>query len=281
MANTAFGAIGAERRVGASLGYASDHLYVNAGIFGSGETIGRNSTTPDEGWGVNGRVVWEPIVDSGKLVHVGVSGYRATNFAANTVTIEDRPGTRIDGGRIVSVAIAGTAPAGGPQTGAKDATFLGAETALVYGPFSLQGEYGRVAINRFGIAPTVRFDGFYAFGSWFLTGESRSFKGGSVDRLKPFNDFDPAAGKWGAVELLVRYDQLDLTDRDLSPLARKATSWTGGINWYLNPNTKFIVNYIRFKGQNSPLYVRTTPAVGTGPRTAAGDVFQSRLQFDF
>ena len=108
MANTAFGAIGAERRVGASLGYASDHLYANVGIFGASETVGRNSTTPDEGWGFNGRVVWEPIVDTDKLVHFGVSGYRATNFAANGVTIEDRPGTRIDGGRIVSVAI--TAP---------------------------------------------------------------------------------------------------------------------------------------------------------------------------
>ena len=99
--------------------------------------------------------------------------------------------------------------------------------------------------------------------------------------MKPFNDFDPSAGKWGAVELLVRYDQLDLTERELSPLARKATSWTGGINWYLNPNTKFIVNYIRFSGQNSPLYVQSTPAVGAGPRTAKGDVFQTRLQFDF
>lgn len=272
MANSAFGAIGAERRVGASLAYGSDHLYVQGGLFGTSEAVTRNSTTPDEGWGVNGRVVWEPVVDTDKLVHVGVSAYRATNFPGSTLSnIGDRPGSRVDGERLVAVNL----------TGARDATFLGAETALVYGPFSLQGEYGRVAIDRYGADPTVEFDGFYVFGSWFLTGESRAFKGGSVDRLKPFDNFDPSEGKWGALELLVRYDQLDLTDTELSPLDRKGSSWTGGVNWYLNPNTRFTLNYIRFKGQNSPLYVLPTPASGTGPRTAKGDVIGTRLQFDF
>lgn len=267
MASNAFGAIGAERRVGASVNYASDHLHAAFGVFGSGETTGRNATTPDEGWGFNGRVVWEPVIDSGKLVHLGVSAYRATNFAANSLTVADRPNSRVDDGRLVSATVAS----------AGKATYLGAEAAFVRGPFSLQSEYGHVSIDRFGALPTADFDGFYVFGSWFLTGESRSFKGGTVDRLKPFSDFDPAAGKWGAVELLLRYDQLDLTDGDLSALTRKGKTWTGGVNWYLNPNTKFVFNYIRFTGLNSPLVV-TPPVNGT---TAKGDIFGTRLQFDF
>ena len=281
MANNAFGAVGAERRVGASLTYATDTLNFQVGLFGQGETVGRNATTPDEGYGVNGRFVWEPVNDTDKLIHVGASAYYATNFAANSLTIGDRPGTRVDGGQIEQISITGTKPATGPETGAKAATYLGGEAALVRGPFSVQGEYNHLSVDRFGSLPNLNFDGFYVFGSWFITGESRTFKNGVVDRLKPFKDFNPGSGGLGAVELAVRYDQLDLTDTGLSPLARKAKSWTGGINWYLNPNTRLIFNYIRFSGENSPLYVLPTPAAGTGSRTAKGDAYQTRLQFDF
>lgn len=272
MANNAFGAVGAERRVGATINYASDRIFASLGVFGVGEAVQRNALDPDEGYGVNGRIVWEPINDTDKLVHVGVSAFRATNFstatAANTISVGDRPNTRVDNGQIVTATVAN----------AKNATFLGGEAAVVKGPFSVQGEYSHLSVDRFGARPTASFDGFYVFGSWFLTGESRTFKGGTVDRLKPFNDFNPAEGHWGAVELLARYDQLDLTDRDLSPLKRKATSWTGGLSWYLNPNTKLLFNYIRFKGTNSPLVVAPASLNGT---TAKGEAFASRLQFDF
>ncbi len=304
MANTAFGAIGAERRVGVNLGYASDHLYANLGVFGAGEAVQRNADSPDEAQGINGRIVWEPIVDTDKLVHVGVSGYRASNFQTvaavssvatctgstaatctfttaaakvpNTVRLSDRPGSRIDGGNLIDT---------GSITNVRSATFVGGELALVKGPFSIQGEYDHLTLDRYGADPSLSFDGFYVFGSWFLTGESRAFKGGSADRLKPFNDFNPSAGKWGAVELLVRYDQIDLSDYRFGTgtnltNAGKGTSWTGGINWYLNPNTKFVFNYIHFKGDNSPL--NSTGKVGkTAPIQAEGDVLGTRLQFDF
>ena len=298
MASNAFGAVGAERRVGASLTYATDHINASVGLFGSGEAIIRNASSPDEGYGINGRFVWEPINDTDKLVHLGVSGYRATNFQAvttttqsvtisgtpptgrlvttnvvtpNVVRLSERPNSRVDGGVIVDT---------GNIANVDNATFLGAEAALVKGPFSLQGEYGRLSLDRLG-SPNLDFDGFYVFGSWFITGESRTFKNGVVDRLKPFKDFEPGSGGIGAIELAVRYDQLDLTDKKLSPLARKAKSWTGGVNWYLNPNTRLIFNYIRFSGENSPLYVLPTPVAGTGSRTAKGDAYQTRLQFDF
>ena len=250
--------------------------------------------TPDEGYGVNARLTWDPILDVGRVVHLGVSGYRATNFAANSITVSDRPNIRVNDAnppttaeRIVSAAIAGTNPATGPRTGAKDATFLGAEAAVVYGPFSVQGEYDRLSIDRFGTASTVKFDGFYVFGSFFLTGESRVFKNGVVDRLKPINDFNPQKGHWGAFEVAARYDQLDLTDGGLLSTGtgaaavavdKKATTWTGALNWYLNGNVKLLFNYIRFKGENSPLFV---DAGAVNDRTAKGDVFATRLHLDF
>lgn len=278
MASNAFGAVGAERRVGLSLAYQTDKLNATFGVFGSGEAVVRNATTPDESYGFNGRVTWDPILDTGKVVHLGVSAFHTTNFPANSLTVSDRPNVRVDDGRIVSAAIAGTNPVGGVPTGAKDANYVGAEALLIRGPFSVQGEYGHLVIDRFGAAKKVGFDGFNVFGSWVLTGEARAVKGGAVDKLKPFVNFDASTGNWGAVELVARYDELDLSDADLSPLKRKATALTGGLNWYLNPNTRILFNYIRFKGTNSPLVVAPVLINGT---TAKGDAFATRLQFDF
>ena len=99
-----------------------------------------------------------------------------------------------------------------------------------------------------------------------------------IDRQKPTTDFNPAKGDWGAFEVALRYDQLNLTDRGLSPLDKKAINWTGALNWYLNPYTKVMFNYIRFKGENSPLVA--APAIVNGT-TAKGEAFATRLHFDF
>jgi phosphate-selective porin OprO/OprP len=285
LASNAFGAVGAERRIGLSLAYTTDRLNATVGVFGAGEAITRNAASRDEPYGVNGRLTWEPILDTGRVVHLGVSGYHVTNLAANGVTIADRPNARVDGGNLLSVALTGTAPQGGAQTGVKTADYVGVEGAFVFGPFSVQGEYGALALDRYAAASTLNFSGFNIFGSFFVTGESRSFKGGNVDKLKPFNDFNPGDGHWGAVEIAARYDQLDLTDPALAlptslspanPGGRKAHSWTGAVNWYLNPNLRAAFNYVRFFGRNSAL---VTPSAVVG--TAKGDIFATRLQLDF
>ena len=288
MANVTFGAVGAERRVGVTAAYQTDKLNATIGLFGSGEAVQRNESTPDESYGVNGRITWDPILDTDKLVHLGASAFKVAGIAGHSISgLGDRPGSRVDGGRLVSISINGTAPSGGIPTGARNATYWGLESALVYGPFSLQGEYSHLSIDRFGSAPTVNVDGFYVFGSWFITGESRTFKNGNVDRVKPFKDFAPGGG-WGAFELLARYDALDLTDAGFQSIGgravnRKGETWTLGLNWYLNPNLKLVANYIRFKGENSPLIFPPIPAAGlNGPGTTAkGDIIGTRLQVDF
>jgi len=278
MFTNAFGAVGAERRVGASVAYSTGKITATVGLFGAGEGVQRNATTPDEAYSVNGRVTFEPINDTGRVVHLGGSAFHVSQLANKSVTLGDRPGTRVDNGLIESVTL-GPVTSGTAQTqGVRDATYWGTEGAVVFGPFSAQAEYGHLNVDRYGAVPSGNFDGYYVFGTFFLTGESRGFKGGVVDRVKPFNDFNPGAGHWGAFELAARYDRMDLTDHAISPLPHLATSWTGGLNWYLNPNTRFIFNYIRFKGTNSPLVVAPAAINGT---TAKGDAYATRLQFDF
>jgi phosphate-selective porin OprO/OprP len=75
-----------------------------------------------------------------------------------------------------------------------------AEGAFVYGPFSAQGEYLVLATD----APLLddpTFGGFYAYGSFFITGESRAYKTyrAVFDRVKTKRDFicvKKGAGGW-------------------------------------------------------------------------------------
>lgn len=278
MATNAFGSVAAERRVGVSFNYQTDAVNAAIGVFGVSEAVGRNATTPDEGYSVNGRLTWAPILNPGDMLHLGISSYYATDFAANSLTLSDRPNVRVDDGRLISATITGTAPLGGIETGAKSALFLGGESFWVRGAFSLQSEYGRLSVDRFAGASEVDFNGGYIFASYFLTGETRAIRNGVADRIRPFNNLDLARDGWGAWELALRYDTLDLTDLGLSPLKRRAKSLTAAANWYLNPNTKLVFNYIRFEATNSPLVV--APLVLNGTR-AEGDAFATRLQFDF
>lgn len=276
MAVDTFLAVGADRRVGASVAYQTGDVVATIGAFGAGEAVTRNAQTPDETHSLNGRVTWEPSFGAHRQLHLGASAFHVTRIAAKTLpNLGDRPEVRVDGGLIEAVTVG---PIAGVTRGARAADFLGGEAAAVWGPVSLQGEYDHLAIRRYDGAPTIDFDGFYTFATVFLTGESRSFRGGLVERIRPTHDFSLAEHQWGAFEIALRYDRLNLSDSALSALSHRATTLTGGLNWYLNPNTRVFFNYIRFKGTNSPLVAAPASINGT---TAKGDVYASRLQFDF
>lgn len=277
MANTAFGQVGGERRVGLTVAYANKLVTATGGLYGANESISRNATTPDEVWGYNGRVTIEPINTHGRVLHLGASGYHVKDLAGNSVTLADRPNVRVDNGSLESVAIPGSVVNGVPA-GVKSATYYDLEGAGVFGPFSVQGEYNHMHLDRFAAAPSLNFDGYYVYGTFFLTGESRNFVNGVVDRQRPIRPFDPSKGNWGAWELAVRYDKINLTDHDLSPLNHDGQAWTGAVNWYLNGNLKLMFNYIRFKGTNSTLVAAPVSINGT---TAKGDAFATRLHLDF
>lgn len=271
MFTNAFGNAGAERRIGASVSYVTDTLNASIGVFGDNESIGRSSVapvtdTPDESWGVNGRVTWEPIFDTGKILHVGASGFYRTSLKSgdtpDAVRLNDRPNIRIDNGNIAD---------SGVITGVESLRYFGAEAAGVLGPVTVAGEYGRLWLDRPGLQNNA-FEGFYVYGSWFITGETRPFKNGNFDRVKPYNNF--GGGGSGAFELAVRYDRLDLAETPVAARAgNKAESWTAGVNWYLTPFAKFLFNWVHFTGDNTPL-----DPVGSKTK---GDVLATRLHIDF
>ncbi|MCE9633608.1 MAG: OprO/OprP family phosphate-selective porin [Methylophilales bacterium] len=126
-----------------------------------------------------------------------------------------------------------------------------------YGPFGVIAEYARVSqeINTAANAghKTVDHDAWQIAGSYLITGEDASFKG-----VKPKNAFDLDNGGWGAWELVARYSELNLDEDTFKNAANtafattyasritsatSASSWTAGVNWYLNPEVKLALDY--------------------------------------
>ena len=272
MFTNAFGNAGAERRIGISAAYApQETVNIAVGLFGDNESVSRSSgapvtATPDESWGVNGRATWEPIFDTGKIVHLGVSGFYRTALKSgdieDAVRLSDRPNIRVDNGNIAD---------SGVINGVESLRYLGAEAAGVFGPLTVAGEAGRIWLDRPSL-PNEHFTGYYAYASYFLTGETRPFRGGNFDRVRPFEELGKDG--LGAFEVALRYDHLDLENTPvLARAGNDATSLTVGLNWYFNPYAKLMFNWVRFSGDNTPL-----DPIGVDTK---GDALATRLHLDF
>ena len=94
-------------------------------------------------------------------------------------------------------------------------------------------------------ADDADFTGYYAQAGYFLTGEHRRYKlgSGTFDKVKPNQNFGMGEeGGLGAWEVLARYSHLDLEDNSYT--GGELTDVSLGLNWYLNPNMKIMMNYI-------------------------------------
>jgi len=268
MFTNAFGNAGAERRIGVSAAWApKENINIAGGLFGDNESISRGSgAAPGESWGVNGRATWEPLFDTGKIIHLGISGYYRGHLKSgdtpDAVRLSDRPNIRIDGGNI---ADSGVIP------NVHSLKYGGVEAAGVFGPLTVAGEAGKLWLDRFG-GDNAHFSGYYGYAAYMLTGETRPFKGGNFDRIRPFKELGSTG--LGAFEVALRYDHIDLKNTPvLARAGNEASTVTAGLNWYFNPYAKLMVNWVRFWGDNTPL----DPV---GDKTK-GDAFATRLHLDF
>lgn len=119
-----------------------------------------------------------------------------------------------------------------------------------YGPFGLLSEYTvtQQEFARGGKQQTLINQGFTAQASYVLTGEDAGYEG-----IKPAHPFNFKEGGWGAWEVAARYGFLDVDSAafDGDPATRLATAssvsganaWAVGLNWYLNTNFKFQLNF--------------------------------------
>jgi len=247
----------------------------NAGIMVSDNAIGGRVTwaagvfrdTDDYGndtgneYSITGRFTGAPwMEDNGrKLLHLGASAsYRnAQKEGGKTVSFSAVPESHLSPADLVDT---GTVPA-------DDMNLFGTEAALVYGSFSLQGEYMVVQVDGRDGTGDPELDGFYLAASYFLTGENRPYKDGAFIRVKPKNNFLGKQRGFGAWEMAARYSSLDLQDTNEGAVGGELDDYTIGLNWYLNPNVRVMFNYVM-----------------ADPDKKYGDslnVFETRFQIDF
>ena len=84
----------------------------------------------------------------------------------------------------------------------------------------------------------IEMDGFYVQAAYTLTGETRGYKAGSgkFAAIKPKNE----SGAW---EVVARYEdaEVEIPGRSLSADLERMVL---GVNWYVNKNVKFMLNYV-------------------------------------
>ncbi len=110
------------------------------------------------------------------------------------------------------------------------------ELAAYVGGLGLQSEIISNKTYRKNNLETLDFGGFYVQGSYLLFGGKQLYDKAQGE----FNQ--PEKGKkWGDVELTLRYDFIDLNDKEI--MGGSAEGYTAGINFYAARNVKFQLNY--------------------------------------
>ena len=264
---------------------------VGANVSSSVNTNGganRNNGSGDTNWEANARVSGMPWMESKtKFLHTGLSGsYISLNnnylangsFSNGGVSFANGIGGNVDRTNILNTNnLTSGAKGTAAYRNADHFTRFGAETALVYGPFSTQAEYMQTDISGAGYKDES-LSGYYGYVSYFVTGESRAYKSktGAWDRLTPKHNFDGKGGL-GAWEVAAGYDYINLNDGVIT--GGQVSTGKLGINWYVNPHVRVMANYVH------ALDINTAGSAG-GARSKAFDaadldIIETRLQLDW
>ena len=213
------------RQTGVAVNYADGGIAFKAGIFQG--NAGGGGEVNDRAYAA--RLTYGTKFDD-VLVHVGASIRHRELDEAGTVRYRQRPHNH-QAARYVNTG----------SFAADSDTFYGVELAGVMGPFSAQAEWAWQTANLTGMSENATFNGGYIDLSYFITGESRSYKKGAFGRVKVANPvFEGGAGAW---QIAVRYDTIDLTDADVAIDGGKQDTFIVGVNWHLNDYARMMANF--------------------------------------
>ncbi len=246
---------------------AKQRFLWQVGVFRATDDFGDAfSSFDDTDWDTAVRLSGLPLWsdDGARLLHLGAAYIH--RFRGEEASFQQRPESHLASNFVDTMSL-----------DASGIDILGAELAWVRGPLSIQGEYTHSFVNGDDGQADVDFWGAYAQVSYFLTGEHRSYELGSgkFGRVKPRASFNPARGDWGAFELAARFSYLDLNDRAV----RGGELWdvTAGMNWYLFPNARIMLNYVHADVSDREAVIDMAPVDVSG----SGDIVQTRFQVDF
>jgi phosphate-selective porin OprO/OprP len=320
------------RRLGISAGYTNEagDLRLNAGLF-AGHSI--DSSLDNDGWIGAARATYSPLMGANQL-HFGLN-YQHREFQSNNGTTAGsssgqpstnqlaryraRPFTQLTDQRFVDTG----------NFAAKSDDIFGVEAAGIFKSLHIAAEGQYLKANAYDAGDTVTFSaasddpvdvldlfsapqfvsngnpsfwGGYVEAGYFLTGETRGYKGGLWDRTKVLKPF--SKGGLGALQLIGRVDYLDLASNKLksgctnnfltgvcttpstSTLLGKGGKQLGflaGLTWIPEDYVRVLINYSHASIEGGPLAttVEPTSSNAVDDRNYGVDTVQARFQIDF
>ncbi|MDT9600904.1 porin [Sphingosinicella rhizophila] len=251
-----------ERRVGVSATYAHGPVIASAGVFT--DSIGDLNDDDNNSLGFDGRLVFAPKLGETQLHFGGSAHYRKNRDLVDigtTTRYRQRPLVHSSDTRFLAT----------PALAVEKETNYGLEAAAIHGPFHAVGEVHWLKADRVDPAPTPTFFGGYAEVGYYITGETRGYKGGTFDRTKVLKSVKD--GGMGALQVNLRYDYLDLIDAGV--VGGKQQGYQISLIWIPQDYVRFMLNYGRLDYKSAAI-----PAAG-GDRNYGVDVIGARAQIDF
>ena len=228
-------------------------IFATANNFGNNENIGRAIN-------VTSRISYLAINTDERKLHLGIAGSLRNSGDLTEYNITPKAENHLGTKFLIY------------ESNQKDVRLLSYELSYVDGPLSVQGEYVQSEIDNPDLVSNKNLDvisSYYGQVSYFLTGESRSYKSSlsGFSRVKPNNNY--GENGWGALEIAARFSAIEVKESSFNYYIKPfQEDITLGINWYLNPNTRVMFNYV--KGEINVL----------GEITAENAVMM-RIQLDF
>jgi phosphate-selective porin OprO/OprP len=229
-----------------------------AGIFR--ESNNQGVATGDGGYTFTARLTGLPMQNKDRqtLIHVGVC-FSLRDPPTGTAQFQARPGIAA-GPRLVDPGSLAT----------EDVMLLCFEFAWAWRALSVQAEAFLTEVHGDGVADSS-FSGWYVQVSYWITGESRPYKAkeGVFGAPKPKRALHDAQGGFGAWEIALRFDAIDLTDGAV--VGGEQTSITFGANWHWNKNARVMFHIVFTDVEDG----------NAGANNGELTIFETRFQFNF
>ncbi len=230
----------------AAIGYTRWGKFYHLSLAYYGQEFGpKESSRVDEAVGYGARVAIAPINKEDITLHFGgsIASHGTIDSKGQEEDYKSEMECKMGDTEIIDTDVI---------SGIDTENVFGGEGAFRFKNINAQGEYIMAKMDRETHLKDAEFSGGYALLTWIITGESKPYL---MDEGE-FGKIIPKSNKLGAWELVARYSFINMTDEDayqnesafssdnVGIYGGKAANIALGLNWYPNPNLRFMMNYI-------------------------------------